>query len=263
MGNYSLQDIKSGYQQKKIWERQFPLNYFLVRPISFYITYFVIRITPNPARIAAFGFVLGVLGCFSLTLITIWTIWPGLFLILLYSFLDAVDGNVARTTQNVTLFGKYLDGFLGDLIDGAYPFCLGIGLYLSGHTLQHNHLLNLPSVHTTVLPLFLGALILICKLWAKLFQAGYEAYRVQKQGQNPIGESKLKQPTGKSRHSDRWYYLIFINIDSLNTQLLSLIILVLFEAEILFLMFMSLYFCSKAIFYLLYYFIKTKKLLQN
>lgn len=263
MGDYSLQDIKFAYQQKKRWERQFPLNYFLIRPLSFYVTYFVIRITHNPAKIAIFGFVLGVLGCLSLTLISLCTIWPSLLLITFYSLLDAVDGNVARTTHSVTLFGKYLDGFLGDLIDSTYPFFLGIGLYISSDALQHNYIVSLMDVHATVLPLFLGALILICKLWAKQFQAGHEAYRIQKEGQSPVGESELLKPTGTSRHSNRWYYLLFINIDSLNTQLLLLTILVVFKVELWFLLFMAFFFFVKAIFYLLYYFTKTKSILQN
>ena len=261
MTKYSFEDIKDAYTQKRKWEKQFPINFFLVRPLSFRLTYVVLGLTHNPARIAVFGFIIGILGCLALICLSFCSIWPGLFLIFCYSLLDAVDGNVARTTNNVTLFGKYLDGLLGDLIDGSYPFFLGIGLYISGDALQHNYIVSLSDAHATVLPLFLGAFILISRLWAKLFQAGHEAYRVKKEGRAPAGESELKKPTGTSRHSDRWYYLLFLNVDCLNNQLLLLTILALLGFEIYFLIFLSFFFLVKAVFYFFYYYSKTKSLL--
>ena len=97
MQQYSVQEIRSAYAQKKNWEKQFPLNYFLIRPVSFYITYFTLKVTLDPAKVAIFGFVLGVIGCFLLMFSSICSIWPGFFLIFLFSLFDAVDGNVART----------------------------------------------------------------------------------------------------------------------------------------------------------------------
>lgn len=261
MGNYSLQNIKSAYQQKKIWERQFPLNYFLIRPLSFYVTYLVIRITSNPAKIATFGFILGVLGCFSLTLISFCTIWPGLFLILLYSLSDAVDGNVARTTQNVTLFGKYLDGLLGDLIEGIYPFSLAIGLYLSDNAVNSDFVVAFAKEHAKALPLLLGALILICKLWSKLFERGYDHYHIRKEGFTPVAKTNLQKPFEKSKYSHQWYYLLFINLDSLNNQLLLLTIFILLKLEIWFLFMFAMFYFFKAVLSFIYYFIKTRSLL--
>jgi phosphatidylglycerophosphate synthase len=261
MGEYSLYDIQSVYQQKKSWEKQFPINYFFIRPLSFYLTYLIIKLTRNPAKIAMFGFVLGVLGCFSLTLISFCTIWPGLLLIFFYSLSDAVDGNVARTTQNVTLFGKYLDGLIGDLIDGAYPFFLGLGLYFYPENPKDPFIDTLLHEHATVLPLFLSSLILISNLWARSFATTYELYRIRKHGSPPLDNHKLAAPVAKSTHSNHWYYLLFINMDCLNNQLIILTLFALLKIEIWFLILFSLFYFTKAIFYLFFYFTKTKSLL--
>jgi hypothetical protein len=261
MKKYSLDDIRSAYVQKRIWEKQFPLNYFLVRPVSFYITYLTLKVTLDPAKVAIFGFVLGAFGCLIMACSPVYPIWLALLLIFLFSILDAVDGNVARTTNNVTLFGKYLDGLLGELIEGIYPFSLGIGLYLSRDSLPSDFVQALAKHHARTLPLLLGALILICKLWSKLFERGYEVYRIQKEGCPPIGQVNLKKPIAKSTRSGRWYYLVFINIDSLNTQLLLLLILSLLGLEIWFLFFLACFFCTKAIYFFFFYYNKSKKTL--
>jgi len=261
MQQYSMQEIRSAYAQKKNWEKQFPLNYFLIRPLSFYLTYITLRVTRDPAKVAIFGFVLGVIGCFLLMFSSICSIWPGFFLIFLFSFFDAVDGNVARTTKNVTLFGKFLDGYLGDLIYRGYPFSLGIGLHFSPDRLPHRLIATITHEHAIALPLLLGSLILISGLWATSFERTYDAYRVQKEGCLPIGQADVKKPIAKSTRSGRWYYLVFVNIDSTNTQLLLLLILSLLGLEIWFLFFLTCFFCTKAIYFFVFYYNKSQKTL--
>jgi hypothetical protein len=261
MIKYSLEDIRSAYIQKKAWEKQFPLNYFFVRPASFYITYVTLRVTQDPAKVAIFGFTLGALGCLLIAFSSLYYVWSGLLLILSFSLMDAVDGNVARTTQNVTLFGKYLDGLLGELIENTYPFSLGIGLYLSGNAVHSDFVLAFAKHHAKTLPLFLGASILICKLWSKLFERGYEVYRIQKEGFTPVAKANLQKPFEKSKYSRQWYYLLFINLDSLNNQLLLLTIFILLKLEIWFLFILASFYFFKAILSFIYYFLRTRSLL--
>lgn len=262
MTKSSLQDIRSAYSQKKTWEKQFPLNYFLVRPLSFYLTYITLRVTRDPSKVALFGFALGIIGCLLLALSSIYSIWPGLLFVFLFSILDAVDGNVARTTNNVTLYGKYLDGFLGDLIYGSYQFFLGIGLYFSASWPPHHLIAALPNEHLKALPLFLGSVILIGHLWAISFETRFDNYRIQKEGFTPIGETTLSKPISKSRRSEKWYYLIFINIDSLNSQLLLFTILSFLKLEIFALLFFACFFTAKAFFYLFFFYRKAKYILK-
>jgi hypothetical protein len=257
-----MQEIRSAYAQKKNWEKQFPLNYFLIRPLSFYLTYITLRVTRDPAKIAIFGFALGVIGCFLLASSSIWSIWPGILLIFLFSILDAVDGNVARTTNNVTLFGKYLDGLLGDLIYGSYPFFLGVGLYFSADRLPHHLIETLPNEHLKALPLFFGSVVLISHLWAASFETRFDNYRLQKEGCAPSSKTNLSKPIAKSRRSEKWYYLIFINIDCLNNQLLLFVILSFLKLEIFAILFLACFFTTKAFFYLIFYYRKSNYILK-
>jgi CDP-diacylglycerol---glycerol-3-phosphate 3-phosphatidyltransferase len=61
--------------------------------------------------------------------------WAGIVLIVANLF-DMLDGNVARKTGNVTLFGSYLDSSLDRLSD-MVAF-LGIMIFYAGNTPQHS-----------------------------------------------------------------------------------------------------------------------------
>ena len=263
MTQYSLKQIKDAYIQKKEWEKQFPMNYFFVRPVSFYLTYLALKVTRDAAKVAIFGFSLGVIGCFFLATSSFFSIWPGILFVALYSFSDAVDGNIARTTLNVTLFGKYLDGLLGELIDGSYLLFFGIGLYFSWDASKDPVISYLLPKHTQILPLLLGALSLISRLWATHFRNSYEIYRIRREGLQPVDDSQVKSIIGKSKYHDRWYFLVLINLESLNTQLLLLILLAIIGLEIWFLVFFTCFFMGRAFIYFIFYFTKTKSELTH
>lgn len=263
MKKYTLAQIKEPYVQKKEWEKQFPINYFFVRPLSFYLTYLVLKVTQDPAKVAIFGFCLGIIGCSFLATSHLFSLWPGLLLVILYSISDAVDGNVARTTQNVTLFGKYFDGLLGEIIDGSYFFFLGIGLYYSGAGTADPVFSKLIPTHSQAIPLLLGSVILISKLWATIFRNLYEIYKAQKDGLAPFNASQSTTIIGKSRYHDRWYFRIFINLESLNTQLLLLILFAALGIEIWFLILFTYFFAGRALIYLVFYFTRTKSKLTG
>ncbi len=259
---YSLEHIKKAYIQKKEWEKQFPLNYFFVRPISFYITYVILKITTKADRIAYFGALLGICGCFFLAYSFRWSVWPGIIFVALFSISDAVDGNVARTTNNVTLWGIYLDGLIGTVIETSYLFFLGTGLCLSGTGICDPIISSFFQEHAYYAPFVFGSLITIFKLWTLYFVSSYEIFQSRKEGVPPFTEAQTKKTIGTSRFSTKWYFLIFINLDSLNNQLLLLTISAVFKLEIWFLVFFTFYFAAKAVIYLLYYFKKTNNTLQ-
>jgi len=260
---YSLEQIKKAYIQKKEWEKQFPLNYFFVRPISFYITYVILKITTRADRIAYFGALLGICGCFFLAYSFRWSVWPGIIFVALFSISDAVDGNVARTTNNVTLWGIYLDGLIGTIIETSYLFFLGTGLYLSGTGISDPIISSFFQEYAHYAPFVFGSLITISKLWTLYFVSSYEIFQSRKKGVSPFTEAQAKKTIGTSRFSTKWYFLIFINLDSLNNQLLLLIISAMFNLEMWFLAFFTCYFAAKAAVYFFYYFDKTKKTLAN
>lgn len=258
MAEYSLKQIKEAYILKRDWEKQFPINYYIVRPISFYITFFVLKISVNPSAVAFFGFTFGLIGCACLFFLSYMTIYPGLVFIFIYSLFDAVDGNIARTTGKVTLFGIYLDGLIGDLIDSNYFFFLGIGLFFSESVIQNTIISNQMGKHANIIPLLLGSTILIFRLWASNFESRYNAYRIKKEGCFPNQDTRTHSTIQKSKYSSNWLFKIFININCLNNQLLLLIVLAYFHQEIWFLYFFSLFCLVRMILYLIYFYSKTR-----
>ena len=258
MAGFTLKMIRDSFEQKREWEKQFPVNYYLVRPFSFYLTYIVLKITENPAKVALFGFIIGIIGCIFLAFSSMISIWPGICFILLYSISDAVDGNVARTTKNVTLFGKYLDGIIGSLIDGNYFLFLGIGLYFS-------HGCGIPGLspeQAGALALFLGSFVLVNKLWSDIFRSRHRIYRADKEGASGIDKSGIYAPVKKSVFSEQWYFILFTNIECLNNQLFLLIILSVLHLEIWFLVIFAGFFLVRSSAFGIYYFIKTREMLR-
>ena len=260
MHTYSLKDIIRSFDQKKLWEKQFPINYYIVRPLSFIVTWLIMKLTHSPGKVAWAGLIIGILSFFAFTGLSLFSLWPGLILMSVFSLLDAVDGNIARTTDNVTLFGKYLDGLFGDIIDGNYFFFLGLGLYFSDNF--DGNFIQLFGKHSSIVPFFSGAAIVICRLFGKIFESRYEVYISRNKGFVSSGKNNVKNIIEKSTLSNRWYYILYINLDSLNNQLLLLIIFTAVNHIELFLLLFACFYILKAFYSFFFYFHKTKKVLS-
>ena len=231
---YTFRQILDAYQQKKQWERQFPVNYYFVRPVSFLLTYTVLKITEKPERVAFFGFGCGCLGCILLSAGGNVSLWPGLFFVATYSLFDAVDGNIARVTRNVTLFGKYLDGILGDVIDGSYLFFVGIGAMAIGEG------------EASFWPLLFGSFSVLGRMWSKIFEQRYERYRFLHEGAPAVGKESVNATIKTSRWKNNWFYRLDANADTLNNQLILLVLCYFFGVTNFFLFLFCCYYCLRA-----------------
>jgi phosphatidylglycerophosphate synthase len=247
MARYSMHEIKDAYIQKKDWEKQFPLSYFLFRSVSFYMTYLIIRITESPSLVAWIGFTIGLAGCFAFLFISRLGIWPGILLVTIFSLLDAVDGNIARVTKNVTYCGKYLDGIIGIIIEASYFFCLGLGLYLESRYNNQN-LIMLASV-----------IILSGRLFSSIFETYYDNLWIQKQKIEGDFQETLTQNIQSSTYRKYWWYLIFANLHTLNVQLAILVLCAAMSKVDLFLFFFALYYISRCLITLVFYLYRARR----
>lgn len=258
MPKYSINQIKNAYIQKKDWERQFPISYFLFRPISFYLTYLVIQITESPSRVAWVGFAIGLTGCFSLLLTPTWTIWPGVLLLILYAMSDAVDGNIARVTKNVTYYGKFLDGILGIIIEGTYCFWLGLGLYRdSGNSYIGNLLVGFEP-YDKILLILAGVAIMSGMLYSSKFEVTYRVHLIQKQKVEGSFQETLNQNIQSSTYRKYWWYLLFINLHAFNLQLIILALCAALNVVHLFLFFFAIYYLFRLLVFFVFYFHRAK-----
>ena len=246
MPKYSIAQIKDAYIQKKDWEKQFPVSYFLFRPISFYLTCLIIQVTESAPIVAWLGFAIALLGCMSFLFIPYLTVWPGIILLMIFALLDAVDGNIARVTKSVTYYGKYLDGMIGILIDGSYCFWLGLGLY--------------NSCGTREFPLFLyGIIIMAARIYSSIFEGNYEAFLIQKQKNEGSFQETLNQNIPSSTYRRHWWYLLFININAFNLQLMILALCAVFHIVNLFLFFFALYYLFRFLVIVVFYIYRAQK----
>ncbi|UCC94474.1 MAG: CDP-alcohol phosphatidyltransferase family protein [Candidatus Omnitrophota bacterium] len=219
MPKYSMRQIKDAYIQKKDWEKQFPTIYYFSRPISFYLTYLIIRITDIPSRVVWFGFFVGLMGCLAFLFIPHCTVWLGISLIMSFAILDAVDGNIARVSGKVTYYGKFLDGVIGEIIEASYPFWLGLGLYLVPLKLGALSLWDLGD-KSNLFMLLAGTAIMCARLYSTLFLVNYYDMLTLKKTVTPQGN--ITDPFKSSRYRKYWWYLLFINLHTLTLQVLLL-----------------------------------------
>ncbi len=244
MKKYSLQQIKSAYTQKKEWERQYPISCFLFRPISFYVTYLVLSVTNSPSKVAWCGFVIGIGGCASLLFLPTVTTWLGVSLLVIYALSDAVDGNIARVTGNVTYYGKYLDGVIGNIIEGSYFLCLGLGLYhASGDSYFLNSLLGIEQ--NNFITVILASIIISGRLLSVIIEGSYDAKIIQKQKDEGILKENLEATFTTSSFKNNIWFLMYTNLNAFNLQLIILSLCVVLNITDLFLIFFTIYYVTR------------------
>lgn len=241
---YSLVEIQRPYAQKRDFEKQFPLSYFFFRPISFYLAWLLLKITRSPSRVAFLGLGVGIAGCLSLVRIPEWSPWPGLLLLFVYDLLDAADGNIARVTGNVTCYGKFLDGVIGEIVEGTYCFFLAAGLYRAGVTTALGGLASSGGEYARVVVLLAGTAAMGGRLFSGQVAGSYhehlerqELQEGKRSGSGRTGGEHLTEAVGSSRYRNRWWYLVDINVSSFDFQILALVAFVtlgLTEAHVLF-----------------------------
>lgn len=258
MPKYSIGQIKNAYIQKKDWERQFPVSYFLFRPISFYLTYPIIRITESPSRVAWMGFAIGLLGCLSFLFISYLTIWPGILLLIIFAILDAVDGNIARVTKNVTHYGKFLDGVLGVVIESSSCFWLGLGLYLTSGDFYIVDFLGL-GYGSKIFAILAGMIIMSGRLYSSIFEGNYYMHLIQKQKKEGSFQESLTQNIQSSTYRRRWWYLLFINLHAFNLQLIILVLCTALNIVNLFLFFFAIYYLFRLLATMVFYIYRAQK----
>lgn len=207
MRRYTLADVKASYEQKRDWEKQFPVSRYIFRPASFPLTVLLLRFTASAPAVAWAGLGIGLAASAMLVNIGRFGPWPGIAGLALFALLDAADGNIARTTNSVSLYGKMLDGMLGKIAEGIYMPALGIGLYLTGG----------PEAWPT---LAAGFTALCAFLYSSIVESAFDLFFLQKKG--PAAAAAVTAKIGSSRFRGDPLYMMFINVHAFNVQVLLL-----------------------------------------
>jgi hypothetical protein len=260
MAGYTFKQIARSFEQKKEWEKQFPVNYYFVRPLSFLVTYLIIRLTDSSSKVAWAGFCIGIAGCLAFSGVSIWSFWPSVILLAIFSLLDAVDGNIARTTGNVTYYGKFLDGTIGELIESSYCLFLGLGLTLNFLLMYPSSVSDDFSPYYAFAPILSGSIIMAGRLYSSFVDLKYGYHFFEKQiDENKTDSSSIYDKMQTSTYSNKWYYNVFTNINLLNNQLICLVLFLWFEKAALFLNFLALYYLARLLIYFAFFILRAQK----
>ncbi len=126
----TIQAIRSMYtEEKRAFDRNNLWGYFVVRPISYYVTWLFLRLGISANRVTWGSFFIAVAGCLLLATGSYNSIIAGALLVNLWYLLDYVDGNIARYTNSSTNYGRLLDTFTGAAVNVLLIICASIGAF--------------------------------------------------------------------------------------------------------------------------------------
>ncbi|PKM98691.1 MAG: hypothetical protein CVU79_02210 [Elusimicrobia bacterium HGW-Elusimicrobia-3] len=264
MRYYTVTEMKESLSQKSTWERQFPVTRFIYRPVSFYLASFMSRFTNSPETIVWLGLPVGIAAAWLLLNVGRFGPWPGIAGLALFALLDAVDGNMARATKQVTLYGRMIDGVMGKIAEGIYIPALACGLYLQA---QRGGLRGLTGLmrgspeQASWTVIAAGFTALCAMLYCGAIETAYDHLKLKKDGPSPLD---VNAKFGVSRFSANPLYLVFVNINAFNVQIMLLAGAVLLGpgGPVWFIYLLCAYYLVRLVIYFSYYIHKASKELK-
>lgn len=125
-----LTDIKKSYHStKQLSDRNDLWLYYVIRKISFYITWIFLKFGFSANQTTYIAIIVGLTGCGFI-------IYPdykikiiGTLLINFWIVLDCVDGNIARYKKKSSEYGEFIDSLGGYLMNALLFLSVGIGAF--------------------------------------------------------------------------------------------------------------------------------------
>jgi phosphatidylglycerophosphate synthase len=196
--------------EKKAWDKTYPWIYYVLRPLSFPVSYFFRKIGWSADAVTGLTAVLGLAALPGLALGG-GLAAVGALCLLLYNFLDCVDGNLARAWPRPgPPVGKFWDQMVGNSYWLAYAF-LGLGT-------------------GDVFFVILGGAVTIEK---------YAVQAARHMFWSVLGPEweKVKAVPGSdfTPHAGRWYYKLYYNLTDLQAHVPLLALCAALDAADLFL----------------------------
>lgn len=107
-----------------IWVR------FVARPISFLVTYPLMKIGITANAASVFSIIISLMGFLSVLIFKTQGILAALLIFNFWIVFDAVDGNIARTLKKSSVLGTFIDAISGYVFLVVLYVTLGLSVYL-------------------------------------------------------------------------------------------------------------------------------------
>jgi hypothetical protein len=108
----SLEEIKQMHAPKREYERYLFASRFIFRPPSFPAIWLLVRlgVSSEAASWLSGGAALAAYICLLWPKVP--ALWPGVFLLMLFNFIDCLDGGIARAMKTRNPYGRFLDSVM-------------------------------------------------------------------------------------------------------------------------------------------------------
>lgn len=160
---YTLRNVIQSLPSEKKKEDSV-LGIIFSRPLSYLFTYLFINIGCSAWLISLLSVIVGLSGCVLLFFDNTLCIWIGIGLILFWTILDCVDGNIARLRNTQGPKGEFMDALSGYFVCAFIFLGLGVLAFRNTSLFKSN----------LMFPLLFGAIASIYDILSRLIYQKYK-----------------------------------------------------------------------------------------
>lgn len=179
MLQYTMKQIKDSFPKEKT-KGDSVLGKLFSRPLSYPLTYICLNVGMSAWLASVISAIMAFVGCLLFMFNNSVCRWCGIALLLLWTIMDCVDGNIARIKQTQGPFGEFMDAESGYVMYACVYLAIGVASY-------HDTIL---FQNCRELPLIFGAVASICDVLARLIYQKFTNAEIKSEG--------IKEKIGKS-----------------------------------------------------------------
>lgn len=167
----TLKEIREAHSVRHDYERVLPVNTFIFRPVSFFVTWLAIRIGLTTEAVSWLSGVAGLAGCIFLISGGQKFLVAGIGLLWLFNLLDCVDGDIARTMKTGNPYGQFLDSICGGIIDLIFWAVVGVMAFRNPEYLLIQKIVPVPEFTW----LIIGSLTCFLFIWLGYLEQTFDS----------------------------------------------------------------------------------------
>lgn len=109
----TIAEIRAAHSARAEYERYLFANRYFFRPLSYGLTWLALRSGLSSETVSWLSGLAALSGFCLLLKPGVPALWPGIGFLLLFNFLDCVDGDISRVMRTRNPYGRFLDSIMG------------------------------------------------------------------------------------------------------------------------------------------------------